>query len=218
MRVDRFLREEDLAAIEAAVREAETASGGEIVPYLADASDAYPGAPWTAAALGAVVAPALAATAYALAGLWGSWWPLWMTAPPVAGAAAGYLAASFLAPLRRWVVPASVRARRVEQRAAAAFLAEEVFATRDRTGILLFVSLFERRVVVLADSGIHGRVSPGVWDDVVSGPVAGLHAGKPGPALAEAVRRCGAILAEHGLPLRADDRDELANRLRREDR
>jgi putative membrane protein len=218
MRVDRFLRQEDLAAIEAAVREAEAATGGEIVPYVVDAADAYPGAPWTAAALGAVVAPAVAATVYWLGGLWGTAWPLWMTGPPVVGATLGYLAALVAAPLRRWMVPPAVRARRVEQRAAAAFVEEEVFATHERTGILLFVALFERHLVVLADAGIHRRVPPGVWEEVVSRAVAGMRAGAPGRALAEAVHRCGAILAEHGVARRPDDRDELDNRLRREER
>lgn len=217
MRVDRFLRAEDLAAVEAAVREAETASGGEIVPYVVDASDAYPGAAWTAAALGAVAAPLAAAGLVAWLDLWGVW-PLWVTLPPLAGAGAGWLAARWVEPLRRALVPAPIAERRVEQRAAAAFLDEEVFLTRDRTGVLLFVSLFEHRVMVLADSGIHRRVPPGAWEGVVAETVAGLRAGRHGEALAGAVRRLGEILVEHDVPLAPDDRDELPDRVRREER
>jgi putative membrane protein len=217
MRVDRFLRAEDLAAVEAAVREAEAASGGEIVPYVVDASDDYPGAVWTAALLGALAAPLAAAGLVAWLDLWAVW-PLWVTPPPLAGAGAGWLAARAIEPLRRALVPAPVAERRVAQRAAAAFLAEEVFATRDRTGVLLFVSLFEHRMVVLADAGIHRHVPAGTWEDVVARAVAGLRAGRTGEALAEAVRRVGALLAEHGVPRRADDTDELADRVRREER
>lgn len=217
MRVDRFLGAEDLAAVEAAVREAEEASGGEIVPYVVDASDAYPGAAWTAAAWGAVAAPLAAAGLVEWLEPWGGW-PLWMTLPAFAGAGAGFLAGRWIEPLRRLVVPAPVAERRVGQRAAAAFLDEEVFLTRDRTGVLIFVSLFEHRVVVLADSGIHRRVPEGSWDAVVAEAVIGLRAGKAGAALADAVRRVGALLAEHGVPLAADDRNELADRVRREER
>lgn len=217
MRVDRFLRAEDLAAIEAAVREAETASGGEIVPYVVDASDAYPGADWTAALLGALALPLVAAAAVWRLDPWGGWLP-WMTLPPFAGAALGWLAARFVEPLRRRLVPPEVAAQRVEQRAAAAFLAEEVFLTRDRTGVLLFVSLFEHRVVVLADAGIHRRVPDGAWEAVVAEAVAGLRAGRHGEAVAAAVRHVGRLLAEHGVPRSPADTDELADRVRREER
>lgn len=217
MRVDRFLRAEDLAAIEAAVREAEAASGGEIVPYVVDASDAYPGAAWTAALGGALAAPLLAALAAWRLDPWGGW-PLWVTLPPFAGAALGGLAALLVEPLRRVLVPPALAARRVEQRAAAAFLAEEVFLTRERTGVLLFVSLFERRVVVLADAGIHQRVPEGSWEGVVAETVAGLGAGRHGEAIAAAVRRVGRLLVEHGVPRRPADTDELADRVRREER
>lgn len=217
MRVDRFLRAEDLAAIEAAVREAEAASGGEIVPYVVDASDAYPGAAWTAAALGALALPLLAAAVVWRLEPWGGRL-LWMTLPPFAGAALGWLAAALVEPLRRALVPPPVAEHRVEQRAAAAFLAEEVFLTRDRTGVLLFVSLFEHRVVVLADAGIHQRVAAGAWEEVVAEAVAGLRAGRQGEAIAAAVRRIGDLLAEHRVPRRPDDADELADRVRREER
>ncbi|HEX2164167.1 MAG TPA: hypothetical protein VHM02_09480 [Thermoanaerobaculia bacterium] len=217
MKVDRFLRPEDLAAVEAAVRDAETASGGEIVPYVVDASDAYPGSLWTGAAWGAVGAPLAAAALFAGLDPWGGW-PLWMTLPPLAGAAAGWLAARWSEPLRRALVPAAVAERRVEQRAATAFLDEEVFLTRERTGVLLFVSLFEHRVVVLADAGIHRRVPAGAWDAVVAEAVAGLRAGKHGTSLVEAVRRIGELLAAHGVPRAAGDTDELTDRVRREER
>lgn len=217
MHVDRFLGAEDLAAVEAAVREAEAACGGEIVPYVVDASDEDPGAAWTAAAWGAVAAPLLAVGLAQWLTPWGGW-PLWMALPPLAGAAAGYLAGRWITPLRRALVPEPVARRRVARRAAAAFLDEEMFLTRDRTGVLLFVSLLEHRVVVLADTGIHQRVPPGAWDEVVAEAVAGLRAGRPGPALVAAVGRIGALLAAHGVARTEDDRDELANRVRREER
>jgi putative membrane protein len=114
--------------------------------------------------------------------------------------------------LRRLVVPSSVLTERVRQRASEAFLAEEVFRTRDRTGILIFLSLFERRVVVRADRGLDDVVTTPEWEEIVDGIAAGMREGRPGPALAEGIRRC-ASLAER-VPPRADDRDELPGQLR----
>ena len=51
----------------------------------------------------------------------------------------------------------------VQQYAKSLFLDRELFATQKRTGILLMVSLFERRVVILSDKGLDERLKE---DDV----------------------------------------------------
>ena len=114
--------------------------------------------------------------------------------------------------LRRLLVPDDLLATRVRQRAAQAFLDEGVVRTRDRTGILIFVSLFERHVVVRADRGLDGLVTPGEWEEIVTGIAAGMRRGQPGPALAEGIRRCASLARR--LPPRPDDRDELSGQLR----
>ena len=137
---------------------------------------------------------------------------LWIALPPATGAALGWLAALGIAPLRRFLVPADVLTERVRQRAVQAFVDEAVFRTRDRTGILILISLFERRVVVLADRGLDGRVAASEWEDVAAGIAAGIRQGRAGPALAEGIRRCLALARR--LPPRPDDRDELPGQLR----
>jgi putative membrane protein len=139
-----------------------------------------------------------------------------MVLPPAAGAALGYLAVLVPA-LRRWLAGDDLLDLRTRRRAEAAFLEEEVFRTRDRTGILLFVSLFEHRVVVLGDSGINARVAPGEWDEVVRLAVEGIRRGRPGEGLAAAIAACGRLLARPGLERLPDDTDELPDELRRRD-
>lgn len=211
MSLDRFFSAADHRAIEAAVREAEARSAGEIVPYAVERSDRYHRALWCAATLGALSASLVAALIRWAGEAWGPV-ALWIALPPAAGAALGGLAAFLVPALRRALVPAEVLAARVHERATRAFLEEEVFRTRDRTGILIFVSLFEHRVVVLADRGLDGRVTPGQWEEVVLGIAAGMRRGEPGPALAEGIRRCAGLAAQ--APPRPDDRDELPGQLR----
>lgn len=213
-RLDRAFSNVDLDTIETAVRDVETRSPGEVVPYAVDRSDAYAESAWTAATLGAVLG-ALAAAVWNHLGWWIEEPALWIAGPPVAGAALGYLIAALWPAFRVRLAPAHQVAHRVQQRAAAAFVEQEVFATRARTGILIFLSLLERRVVVLADAGINARVSQGEWDAVVAGIVAGMRRGEPGPALATAIRRCGELLATHGFARPSSDRDELSDELRR---
>jgi len=131
------------------------------------------------------------------------------------GGALGYLLA-LLPPLRRALAGEATLDARARRRAAAAFLDQEVFRTRDRTGILLFLSLFERRVVLLADAGIHQAVKEGAWEEITRKLARGIRDGRPGPALVEAIGACGELLASHGVARQADDQDELPNALRLE--
>lgn len=212
MALEQYFSPADHRAIEAAVREAEARSAGEIVPYAVERSDRYLRALWCAATLGALAASLLAAVVRWTNEVWGGPAGLWIALPPAAGAALGWLAALFLPDLRRALVPAEALAARVRQRATQAFVEEEVFRTRDRTGILIFLSLFEHRVVVLADRGLDGRVTPHQWEEIVQAIATGMRRGEPGPALAEGIRRCASLAAQ--APSRPDDRDELPGQLR----
>jgi putative membrane protein len=191
----------------------ETRSAGEIVPYAVERSDRYTRALWTASTLGALVAALVAALVRWIGDFWGGPIVLWIVLPPGTGAALGWLATLALPPLRRALVPPDVLAERVRQRATQAFVEEEVLRTRERTGVLIFLSLFERRVVILADRGLDGHVTPREWEEVAAAIAAGMRRGQPGPALAEGIRRCATLAAR--LPPRPDDRDELPDQLRR---
>jgi putative membrane protein len=204
----------DLEAVRRAVADAEAESAGEIVPYVVPASDAYPGAAWKGAAFGAMAAALAAWAVHRWGGFWGGQPLFWMVLPPAVGGALGLLAVHLAPGLRRRLAGAEQIEARTRQRAAAAFVEQEVFATAGRTGILIFLSLFERRVVVLADSGIHARVADGEWEAMVTRIVSGIRRGDPGAALAAAIRDCGGLLVRHGLRHPAGRGNELTDGLR----
>ena len=215
MEPDRFFSQADLDAIQTAVREAEARTSGEIVPYVVERSDEYQNAMWKGAALGALLGPMVALAIYRWSNVWGIPVGIWIALPALVGGGIGYLL-SLLDPVRRWMAGGETLDLRARRRAAGAFLEQEVFQTRHRTGILLFVSLFERRVVLLADSGIHQKVEKGSWDAITGRLAMGIRSGRPGPAMIEAIRACGELLERHGVERQADDQDELPNELRRE--
>jgi putative membrane protein len=215
MPISKLFSESDFETIRAAVAEAERRTSGEIVPYVVPASDAYPNALWKGTAFGGLAGPLLALGLFHLQDLWATHLDLWITVPAAAGAAAGFLAAAFVPAVKRWLAGDEMLELRTRQRAEMAFLEEEVFRTRDRTGILLFLSLFEHRVVVLADSGIHALVETGQWDGIATSITTGIRAGRPKEALVEAIRTCGELLERHGVARRADDVNELPDELRR---
>jgi putative membrane protein len=71
----------------------------------------------------------------------------------------------------------------VRQYAQSLFLSREVFATRERTGILLLVSMFEQQVIVLPDSGLDKRLSREALQGIVARMTTALAAGQAARAL-----------------------------------
>ena len=201
----------------AATAEAERRTAGEIVPYVVARVDTYPEAHARGAALGAVLFALTAGVLHQSTGLWGGSGLVWVTLPALAGASLGWLAAE-LPWIGRHLVSAGDLDHRVRLRAEAAFLEEEVFRTRDRTGILILLALWEHRAVILADEGIHRAVPAGTWEGVVGELVAGIRAGRSVDALREAIERCGEILETHGVAIRPDDEDELDDSVRLRER
>jgi putative membrane protein len=216
MNIETVFSEKDRQDIEVAVRAAERTTAGEIVPVVVERSGHYDDAVWRAATLGALTAVLGAAIAHGLTGQWGvaSW--LWLVGPAVVGAAFGFLAARTFAVLRRLLVHPHDLDQAVRRRAALAFVDNEVFNTRERTGILIFLSLFERRVVVLGDSGINAKVEQREWDALVGDLAAGIKAGRTAAALVTAIAQCGQLLQRRGVAIRDDDTDELPDQLRLE--
>lgn len=206
----------DREVLAKAVAAAERRTSGELVVSIVAACDDYSHAAWKGMALGALAGVLAAAVAYASGRVWWSVW-LWILAPAGVGSALGYAAVAAGPSLRRLLVTPEVMALRVAQRAAAAFLRAGLSRTRDRTGILIFLALFERRVEVLADTGISAVVPQRDWDEIAAGIAAGMRSGQPMPALLAAIERCGVLLETHRLAPRRDDQDELPNRVRTED-
>lgn len=204
-----LLSQEERAAIEAAVAAAERASGAEIVPVLQTASGSYAIADARGAALGALVGSlayllspgALPAAAWAAD-------PAWLGTVAVALGALGGLALARLERVRRALAGAEID-ERVDLAAAREFLARSVFRTRRQTGILLFVSLFEHQVRVLADEGVYRAVGRPHWERLAADVAREMKSGRPGEALLHAVELAGALVAEHGPRRSPDDVNEL---------
>ncbi len=202
-----MLDERERERIRAAVAAAESASGAEIVPVLVRSADGHAVADWKGAALGAWLGAA-AFAAWRLRESWSAGSFAWPLAATLLGSLAG-LALARLPLLRRWLAGAAALDRAVDAGARAAFVERAVFRTRDATGLLLYVALFERRVRVLADEGVYRAVPREVWQRVADDAAARMRAGAPAEALLAAVEAAGALVATHGPRRRPDDRDEL---------
>jgi putative membrane protein len=119
----------------------------------------------------------------------------------------------FLQPTARFfIVPRRVLHDRASVEAQRQFAAHGLHRTEARTGVLIFVSVAERHVEVVADVGIAAKVSQEVWDRAVKALVQAIKNERPADGFVEAIRICGEVLAEH-FPPGASTRNELPDKL-----
>ena len=117
-----------------------------------------------------------------------------------------------LPPVRMALVPDSMKRRRASRLAREQFFEQRLHLTQAQTGVLIFVSVAEHYVEIIADEGINALVPPGTWDKAVADFVERVRAGRIAEGFLAVVEVVGTRLAEH-FPRPANDRDELPNRL-----
>ncbi len=206
------LTESDLIRIREAVATAESKTSGEIVPYVVRRCDSYDVAVWRAAGIGALVAFTVLTLLAQFYSAWDdAWWraaAFQTLAMATAGVAMAALAA-LVPSIKRLFAGKRQLIGNVHKRAMASFVEKEVFNTRERTGILLFVSLFEHRIEVVGDKGISAKVTQGEWASVVRCIRDGIKAKKLGDGLVQGINQCGELLQKSGVEIRPDDINEL---------
>ncbi|MDH3876851.1 MAG: TPM domain-containing protein [Desulfobacterales bacterium] len=205
-----FLSNDERARVETAVKEAEKLTAGEIVVMIISASYQYPLAIVIGAAAFALLL-ALIFTPLAGAWLWIGGQNMWLFL--------GFLTVFFILfheiikriPwLKRFFISRKEIDDEVEEAAITNFFDQGLYRTRDQTGVLILISVFERRVWVLADRGINTRVSESQWDDIVKMITDGIKQKRPADAICEAVEKIGELLKTY-FPIKPDDTDELKN-------
>lgn len=224
-----MLTDADRARIEAAVKAAEAGTTGEIYCVVAPESSEYLETPLAWAAIAALVAPAvllgLGVQVAAPDDIGGGWSAAQMSSAAEAAARAALSGAIFLQgvlfvltaivvaipPIRRFMTPRALKRDRVRRRAHEQFLAKNLQATRERTGVLIYVSANEHMAELIADEGIAAKVAPAAWEGAMARLIDGIRAGKPADGFEDAISLCGAILAEHFPPRTGDNPNELSD-------
>lgn len=213
---------DDRAAIAKAVEDAEKGTAGEIVPVVATTSDRYDRAEDTFGLWLSIVA--ISTVWLLVQGIrpsqrdWEMGMDLALDLLPIlailiASWIVGVRLAARFPVLKRLAASKREMRGRVEQRAALCFGLFRVGRTRDGTGIVLYVSLFERMVCVRADPNVSQKVDPSEWKEICEGMMKALREGRTRDAFTQAIARCGEVLGKH-YPIKPDDTNELSNELR----
>ena len=102
--------------------------------------------------------------------------------------------------VRRVMTPASLSRHRVRQVARHHFAAVGRAAVHAEPHILIFASLGDRQVELVAHEAIHQAVGEGPWNAAVAAVVEGMKDRRPGDGFVRAIEICGAALAAHFPP------------------
>ncbi len=199
-----FLNDKDKIKIRKAVEDVEKITSGEIVPMIVSSSYHYP---VSNIAGGFTLGMIISLAVVFITGDQNLWFFL------------SIFMISFILmrevtkrvlPLKKFFISRNEINEEVEEAAITAFYKNGLYKTRDETGVLLFISVFEKKVWVLADRGINEKVDYSEWKHIVNYITDGIHEKNQGHAIAGAVSRVGEILREH-FPIKPDDTDELDN-------
>ena len=217
------LSDSDHDRVSAAIRAAEAGSDGEIIAIAAERSDDYHD-------VGLHYAVLVVFLVLAWAAAWPDqlkfWWTVLMgwTAEPTLRqlltlllglALAKFLAVIFVLkwkPLRLALTPGATKGRRVRRRAVMLFKTGAERRTIGRTGVLIYLSMGERRAEIVGDEAITAVTTPETWGEAMTVLIADVRDGRPADGIVAAIGLIGAVLSEH-FPRTADDTNEIPDKL-----
>jgi putative membrane protein len=183
---------DDYEAVAAAIGAAEKKTSGQIVCVLAHSSSGYVHVPILWAVALALFTPwpfidftpmsvqrifLLQLVVFIVAGLIFSWMPL-----------------------RLLLVPRAVQRARAHRAAIEQFVVRGISRTKNRTGVLIFVSLAEHYARIIADDGIAAKVPNTEWQAAIDALTAHMRADQIAAGFTAAIERCGEVLAQHAPP------------------
>lgn len=200
------LTDADRARVRDAIASVERASRGEVAVVVVERSDDHPNADW----LAALTAMLIGSTA--TADLFGGAHPTILLLLHLAFGAIGFGLARALVDFKRNFVTTRRADEMAEEQALQEFARLELQRTSERTGVLIFVSLFERSVVVLGDQAIHAKVGADGWLAVDRAVLERIRARSLADGLVAGVEAVGRILAQH-FPRTGERPNELVDHL-----
>jgi putative membrane protein len=183
---------DDYEAVAAAIRDAEKKTSGQIVCVLAHASSGYAHIPilWATALTLFVPWPLIDFTQLSVQRIF----LIQLVVFIVAGLIFSWM------PLRLLLVPRALQRARAHRAAIEQFVIRGISHTKNRTGILIFVSLAEHYARIVADEGIAAKVPEAEWQAAIDALIEHMRADEVAAGFTAAVARCGEVLARHAPP------------------
>ncbi len=95
-------------------------------------------------------------------------------------------------------------------RAAQLFELLKMHQTKERNGVLIYVSVVDHKYAIIGDAGIHRHVKDEFWNKLSDNMVEHFKQGEIYKGIIHAVHEAANVLSKH-FPCQKDDKDELSN-------
>jgi putative membrane protein len=206
-----YVSQPELMHIEESVKRAELLTSAEIVPMVVRRSTLPPPVFMIVALFLMLVLSAVNAWNWQMLRFGDAWLPYLavLDALLIIGTAAMLARLPYLQFL---LTPRGHMVRSAELRAENEFYAAGLNKTDGGTGILIFISIFEHRAIILADKSIAEKLPPATWDHIIASLLGKIKNKKFAEGMMDAVNQCAEIAAKH-FPPTEHDTDELLNHL-----
>jgi putative membrane protein len=198
------ITDQESRRISDAVRAAEAKTSAEIVCVLARSSSDATALPVLFAAIAALALP---------------WLLVAFTAMPVLRILALQIILFVVSLLVLWVprvraalIPRRARRRMAYRAAMDQFTSRGISRKKDRSGILIFVSLAERYARIVADDAITARVPQSTWQAAIDALIAHARQDRIADGFLAAINLCEKELAKH-FPAKGPKEQELPDRI-----
>ncbi|XGC81801.1 TPM domain-containing protein [Bdellovibrio bacteriovorus] len=207
--INKYLSDEEMKKIEETISRVEEETSGEIVPVIVKRSSAIGHVP--------LVLTLILTLLFILAEipysdwLWVTPW-VWLWLPVLLVI---YGVSYFLAKLhwfQKVFVSEADEIFQVHQRAQLEFYSNKIHRTQAGTGVLIFVSVMEKKAVILADEAISSKLPPETWNNLLKDLRTSLHEGHWHAAFTKAIETCGQHLKTH-FPIAQTRQNQLKNHL-----
>lgn len=202
----KFFSDEEHERIRRSVGEAEAGTAGEIATMIVDESDGYREAELVAAILLSGLLSVMIAVISRHVTIWTFIPSVFILYFPM------LLLVGRFPKLKMPFVTRRRCSEAVRRSAVRSFFEKGLYRTREETGILIYISLLERKVWILGDRGIDSKIDPRFWRSFAARLAAGIREGRSCDALCCIIRECGEELSRH-FPRSSDDRNELTDDL-----
>lgn len=180
--------------IKGVIAQYESKTSAQIVPVLLSSSDSYPSAHFRWALFLSLLLPVLL---YLSPITFND--PIEFLVAQGVGVMVGFLIA-FHSKAKRFFLTKKQMNEEVHQRAIQSFFEHNLTQTINRNAVLIFISFFERRIHIIADSGALEKIGHDKWQELIKGQLRSLKKGDYETSLMELVHGCGKLLTEHFKP------------------
>jgi len=201
-----IISNKDKILIKNLITQAEKRTQSEIVPMITHHSDVYPAAHFRAA----IICSFLFSLAlyFSPLNLINPIYFLWIQIP---GLYVGYFLGHFSF-FKKLLITKDEINLEVNQKAYEAFFHHNLHLTENHTGVLILISLMEKKIKILTDVGISKKVDQKIWDEIIFQFTNKINQGHFVEGLAQSIESVAAVLETY-FPSTGEKNNELSNDL-----